>query len=211
MSQDDLARMAGGLGFAGVGVKGPLFPEANAIEPTPEALRTTAKDLRALAGIAPDEQKRRVWLDALRLVRTWALAYARWIELHRPMLLENAPTVQTELATHGWSRYDAMTWLEVARELEVVALKIETNGRSAMSPERADFALTVTQGAKMLQDVVSDLTLANARARVSRAASRKQFETNNHKGPSRRIDRHSFSTWLFEQRNKDLASADIRL
>jgi len=200
--------MAGGFGPAGEGVEGLLFPEADAIESTPEALRTTAKDLRALAGIAPHEQKHRVWLDALRHVRAWALAYARWIELHRPTLLENAPTLQTELATRGWSRYDAMTWLDVARELEVVALKLETTGRSATPPERTDFELTVTQGAKRLQDVVSGLTLENARARVSRAAHRKQFRTNDKKRSARRIDRDSFSSWLLKQRDKDMASSD---
>ncbi len=71
MSHNDLARMAGGFDPTGEGVDGLLFPEADAIESTPEVLRTTAKDLRALAGIAPGKQKHRVWLDALKYVRTW--------------------------------------------------------------------------------------------------------------------------------------------
>lgn len=68
--------------------------------------------------------------------------------------------------------------------------------------------LTVTQAAKQLQDVVSGLSLESARAEVSSAATARKFETNGKKGRSRRINRHSFSSWLLERQRKHLDSLD---
>jgi len=68
--------------------------------------------------------------------------------------------------------------------------------------------LTVTDAAKHLMDVVSDLDLKKARARISAAAGRGEFHTNGKKGLDRRIVRDSFSTWLLKQRDRDLAEAD---
>ncbi len=43
---------------------------------------------------------------------------------------------------------------------------------------------------------------------MSGAATDGKFKTNGKKGPDRRIERDSFSTWLWERRSKDLAKAD---
>ena len=136
------------------------------------------------------------------------LSYGRWIELYRRTLLDGAPTLQTELATDGWHRYDAMTWLEIARELEVIALRIEASDRPTRRADERSEWLTVTEAAKLLQDVVSGLTLERARARVSGAANRGQLRTNGEKGTTRRIDHESLSAWLLKQREKDLQRAD---
>lgn len=66
--------------------------------------------------------------------------------------------------------------------------------------------ITVTEGAKMLLDIVDGITLEQARSRVSKAAGDGKFKTNGKTGAARRIDRDSFSTWLFEQRDKHLAA-----
>jgi len=68
--------------------------------------------------------------------------------------------------------------------------------------------MTVTAAAKRLMDVVSGLTLEKARARVSAAAGRDEFQTNGKERTDRRIDRDTFSTWLLKQRERDLAEAD---
>lgn len=186
-----------------------MIPKAEVIEPSPADLRATAKDLRALAGISPEERKSRVWFETLRWARAWVLSYGRWIEMYRRTLLDRAPTLQTELATDGWHRYDAMTWLEIARELEVIALRIEASDRPTRRADERSEWLTVTEAAKLLQDVVSNLTLKKARARVSGAANRGEFRTNGEKGATRRIDHESVSAWLLKQREKHLASFDV--
>ncbi len=68
--------------------------------------------------------------------------------------------------------------------------------------------LTVTEAAELLAEDLSWLTIEKARARVSRAAGNELFKTNGLEGTLRRIERHSFSTWRLEQRNKDLAKDD---
>jgi CheY-like chemotaxis protein len=68
--------------------------------------------------------------------------------------------------------------------------------------------LTVTEAAKLLMAVVSNIDLKKARARISKAADAGKFKTNGQKGRSRRIDQDSFNTWRFEQMEKDLAAAD---
>lgn len=69
--------------------------------------------------------------------------------------------------------------------------------------------LRVTSAARLLVEVVSGLTLNQAKARVSKAATADKFKTNGQSRTLRRIDRDSFSSWLFEQRRKDLASFDL--
>lgn len=68
--------------------------------------------------------------------------------------------------------------------------------------------LTVTECAKKLMEVVFGLSLQKARARISEAATKGKLRTNDKKGAQRRIDRDSFSSWLDEQRERDLAAAD---
>lgn len=68
--------------------------------------------------------------------------------------------------------------------------------------------LTVKQCALLLLDDVSGLDLKKATARVSWAAGAGKLTTNGKKGPGRRIERHSFSTWRLEQRERDLDVAD---
>ena len=94
-------------------------------------------------------------------------------------------------------------WVEILSRFPQVANDL-LYGKSRARP----IWLTVTDAAKLLLDVVSDLTLEKAKARVSRAASRKQFKTNNKNGSARRIDRDSFSSWLLDQREKHLASSN---
>ncbi len=66
----------------------------------------------------------------------------------------------------------------------------------------------MTQAAVLLRDVVSGVTQEKAKARVSRAAGEGKFRTNGKTDGARRIDRDSFKTWWFEQREKDLATSD---
>lgn len=68
--------------------------------------------------------------------------------------------------------------------------------------------LNVTQSAEKLMGVIDGITIKKARARVSRAATDEKFVTNGVKGDERRIHIHSFSTWLMEQREKELARVD---
>lgn len=68
--------------------------------------------------------------------------------------------------------------------------------------------LTVTNAAKRLMVKVYGLTLEKARARVSAAAGRGEFVTNGKERNDRRIDLHTFNTWLLEQERRDLAKAD---
>ena len=68
--------------------------------------------------------------------------------------------------------------------------------------------LTVAEAGVLLCEVVSGLEPGNARARVSKAASAGKFKTNGQVRAHRRIDRDSFNTWRFEQREKDLARSD---
>jgi hypothetical protein len=70
--------------------------------------------------------------------------------------------------------------------------------------------LSVTEGAKLVLDVVSDTDLAKARARVSGAVSRGSIRSNGLAGVERRLEPGSFMRWLFEQRSRDLAKEDLR-
>ena len=66
----------------------------------------------------------------------------------------------------------------------------------------------MTEAGEMLLDVVSGLDLPRARGRVSAAASDRKFRTNGDKGRNRRIDLHSFNTWLMQQRQRELDHFD---
>ena len=60
--------------------------------------------------------------------------------------------------------------------------------------------ITSTQAAEKLMDVMDNLDLPKARARVSGAANSGKFKTNGESRSDRRFHIDSFSTWLFEQR-----------
>lgn len=89
-------------------------------------------------------------------------------------------------------------WPDIAGKLS--AVQPATNGPIVL--------LTVTDAAELLKDVVSGITTKQAQARVSRAAGRGKFKTNGKTRRARRIERDSFNTWRFKQREKDLAAAD---
>lgn len=83
----------------------------------------------------------------------------------------------------------------------------KSSSKKDISPT-TDQWLTVTQAAEMLLEVVSGIDLLRSRARVSRGAQRGKFKTNNCRGKARRVERGSYSTWLLEQREKDLIAVD---
>jgi DNA-binding response OmpR family regulator len=72
---------------------------------------------------------------------------------------------------------------------------------------RESLMLTVKQAGQKLIDVVDDLTLKHAMARVSKAADNGRFQTNGQRGATRRICCDSFSAWLLEQRSRWLQEA----
>jgi hypothetical protein len=71
--------------------------------------------------------------------------------------------------------------------------------------------ITVTEAAKLLIQDLPWLDIKKARARVSKAANAKHFETNGLERTDRLIDRGSFSTWRLSQRDRDLAKDDANL
>lgn len=72
--------------------------------------------------------------------------------------------------------------------------------------------ITVTDAARRLMSIRDNIALATAKVVVSREASKpfgkRPFLTNGKNGASRRIDLPSFSVWLLEQREKDIAKSD---
>ena len=82
---------------------------------------------------------------------------------------------------------------------------------SGMVELKPDEWLTVTDAAKLLMKSLPWLELKLANARVSRAAGDGKFTTNGQQRSKRRIEPHTFNTWLLEQREKDLAEADANL
>lgn len=68
--------------------------------------------------------------------------------------------------------------------------------------------ITVTEAGELLLSDVSGVTLKQAKARISKAATAGKFTTNGKAGQARRIERASFSIWRLEQREKDLAKYD---
>jgi len=64
------------------------------------------------------------------------------------------------------------------------------------------------EAAERLQEVVSGVTLPNAKARVSAAGKRGSFRTNGQTGDELRIETATFMDWLWKQRAADLAKAD---
>lgn len=110
-----------------------------------------------------------------------------------------------ELTENGAREFIAKPFPDRGRTLaSVVRSVLETPG----SGDDGSEWLTVKQCALMLLDDVSGLDLQKAKARVSWAAGAGKLKTNGKKGPGRRIERHSFSTWRLEQRERDLADAD---
>ncbi len=82
----------------------------------------------------------------------------------------------------------------------------EHSGAAGASSESK--LLTVTAAAKLLMVELPYLTIGKARARVSAAASRGSFKTNDRTGSARRIDVDSFSTWRIRQRDKSFDEED---
>jgi DNA-binding response OmpR family regulator len=110
-----------------------------------------------------------------------------------------------ELTENGAREFIAKPFPDRGRTLaNVVRSVLETPS----SGDDGSEWLTVKQCALMLLDDVSGLDLQKAKARVSWAAGAGKLKTNGKKGPGRRIERHSFSTWRLEQRERDLADAD---
>lgn len=68
--------------------------------------------------------------------------------------------------------------------------------------------LRVTDAGRLLLSDVSDITLPQAKARVTKAIRAGKIRTNGKTSHQRRIDPDSFSTWRLEQREKDLAAYD---
>ena len=77
-------------------------------------------------------------------------------------------------------------------------------GHEARSDEPVS-GLTVTRAARKMvsEGIVDGLTLKNARSRISRACNDGKIEHTG-KGPDRRIDRDSLSTWLLGVRDVEL-------
>lgn len=71
--------------------------------------------------------------------------------------------------------------------------------------------ITVTEAGDMLTTDVSGITLEQAKARVSRAATAGKFTTNGKKGKDRLIERGSFTIWRMEYREKDLEAYSSNL
>jgi len=76
--------------------------------------------------------------------------------------------------------------------------------RSLRPPVREEQWLTVTECARLLMKDLPGITLAQAKARVSWAASTAKFVTNNASGSERRIDQVSFGAWRLKQRDRSL-------
>ncbi|MCC7409832.1 MAG: hypothetical protein IT442_17330 [Phycisphaeraceae bacterium] len=68
--------------------------------------------------------------------------------------------------------------------------------------------LTVSDAAKLHLEDVDGLTFERAKGRISMAATKGCFKTNDRKGNSRRIDRNSFFRWRLEQRDQNLDNYD---
>lgn len=82
--------------------------------------------------------------------------------------------------------------------------QLATTIRSLRPPVPSDNWMTVSECARLLLNDVDGLDLEKAKARVSWAAGKNKFRTNEKKGNARRIDRDSFSTWRLEQRERGL-------
>jgi len=92
-------------------------------------------------------------------------------------------------------------------------VRLSERGRAELARRRrrerpaTPSTLKVSKAAKQLMDVTA-LSFESAKAEVSTAATAGKFKTNGKKGSSRRIDRHSFSSWLLRRQQKYLDSQD---
>jgi hypothetical protein len=68
--------------------------------------------------------------------------------------------------------------------------------------------MTVTEAAELLMQDLPSLDLKHARARVSVAAARGDFQTNEKDRQQRRVEKHSFNTWRLKQRDRCLDDYD---
>jgi len=78
------------------------------------------------------------------------------------------------------------------------------NGSSPPTREPDRVWLTVTEAASLLTTDVSGITLDQAKARVSKAATTGRVRSNGRRGRDRRIDADSLSTWRLELREREL-------
>lgn len=98
--------------------------------------------------------------------------------------------------------WESVSWNEAESFIDFGSLAATV--RSLRPPVPESDWLTVSRCAELLLTDVSGLDLNKAKARVSWAAGKGKFRTNGATGNARRIDRHSFSTWRLEQRERDL-------
>lgn len=82
---------------------------------------------------------------------------------------------------------------------------------TGMVEVKPDEWLKVSMAGELLKKSLPWLTAKRANARVSRAAGEGKFTTNGQKGPKRRIEPHTFNSWLMLQRDLDLAKDDSNL
>lgn len=98
--------------------------------------------------------------------------------------------------------FEHIAWSDSDSRIDAAALRSLVG--SLRPPIRDASWLTVTQGAELLQADLPHLDLKKARARVSDAANRKKFITNEKTGRERLIEINSFSSWRLIQRDKGL-------
>lgn len=85
------------------------------VEPTAAALRIYADQL---TGLDRTYSVQPVWYASKEVLLNWVLAYGRWIDLHRPALLSDAPTLRALLAA-----CTCEDLLALARELRAIAAR----------------------------------------------------------------------------------------
>jgi hypothetical protein len=159
-----------------------------------EVWRFVAGRIATLTGITPDD------LDTLALYGS--------IECrgNRPDLQDSYQRLSAELDRLDGGATPLFTallseltqrWPDIAGELS--AVQPATSGPIVL--------LTVTAAAELLCSTVSGLALAAAKTRVSRAATAGDIRNNGKKGSERRLNRDSFSTWLLEQQEAEVAAS----
>lgn len=75
---------------------------------------------------------------------------------------------------------------------------------SGMVEVKPEAWLSVSAAGGLLRKSLPWLEPKHATARVSKAAGEGKFTTNGQKGTKRRIEPHTFNTWLLKQRDQDL-------
>ncbi len=111
----------------------------------------------------------------------------------------------TGLRLETTSLAELAVWDSKTSRCEIGAIKgvLQATRRSG-----AEQWLSVTECAELLTTDIDGLTLSEARARVSGAATRGRFLTNGKTWRERRIEPVSFDAWRLRQRERDLDSRD---